>query len=363
MLNKKKITTIFILLLLILAFIWFPKNYEEKYKIKKYTVVEKYIKKDKMYYFKITNDKKTYETISYKDYTPKRKLINSIKKYKNHDTSCIIIDSKKIDNNIICLQNEKKIDYNLIDILPKKYYKKYEVFKSEYKNINGKYVDDRNYFVWNYKGFIQLNKNKKSVIKLFKNDTYDINIVTTLDKYLVIADYNEQYNFNKLYKINMENNKVDEIELNEDISFDSKIIGTHKNSIYLIDEKNKKEYEINIKKETIDVISKNKMGQVYQNGKWVKIKLNKIITDNITFKEEKYNTYKVNNELYLYQKNIKKPTKISNKDIKTIVYQDEEEVYYISKDSLYKYDFKHGENEILNYFELNFNYNNMIFVY
>jgi hypothetical protein len=106
------------------------------------------------------------------------------------------------------------------------------------------------------------------------------------------------------------------------------------------------------------------MGKVYQNNEWQKIKINKIITDKINFEYSTLYTYKLeDNTLYLYQKNMNKKIKISDKSVKNIVSVNNDEVYYIADDKLYKYDFSYGEEEILEYFELNFNYNNMIFVY
>ena len=316
-----------------------------------------------MYVFKIKKNNKTYETISYQKYTPKRKLINKVKKYEKDNTSCVVLDSKKIDTNILCLEDGKRIDYHLVDILPSKYYKKYKNNEKKYKSININLVDDTTYLIWNYTGFYKLNKDKLQTIDLFKDDNYDIDLVTIVDKYLLIADYDQKYNYNKLIKINLENNKKEELKLGYDISFDSTIIGNYKKYIYIVDKKNKKEYEINIKNGNTEIVSRNKMGKVIKNGKWEKIKLNKIITDNITFDKIEYNTYKSNNGLYMYQKNIKAPIKISDKEIREIVYASDEKVYYLVGEELYKYDFEHGETKILDYFELNFNYKNIIYIY
>lgn len=366
-LNKRGKRLIFLILFLMLScevYKLIPKNYTLNYKIDNYNIEETYLKKDKMYIFKMSKNKKTYETISTNKYTFKRKLITKIKEYSKDNISCIVIDSKRINNNILCLDDNERIDYNLTDILPEKYYTKYKENNKKYNNIDINLVDNTTYLVWNYKEFYKINKETLQTIKLFKNDVYNIDILSIIDKYLIMADYNQKYNYNKLIRINLENNKIDEIELNEDISFDSKIIGDYKNNIYILDEKNKKEYEINIKKKNMSIVSKNNMGKILQNGKWNKIKINKIITNDIIFNSDYYNTYKIiDNTLYMYQKNVEKGVKISNKDIKKIVYFDDEQVYYIVGQELYKYDYEHGETMILNYFELNFNYENMIYIY
>ena len=55
--------------------------------------------------------------------------------------------------------------------------------------------------------------------------------------------------------------------------------------------------------------------------------------------------------------------KISENKVKDIVYYDNESVYYLVDDILYKYSSEYGEVKIMSDFEWNFNYNNMIFVY
>ena len=361
--GKYTLLGILLLVLVIIIIKLLPKNYKLEYKIDKYTIVEKYIKKDKMYLFTINKNEDKYETISTKKYTSKRKLITKIKEYKNNDTQCVIIDSEKIDNNILCLKNKKKIDYNLTPLLPKKYYNKYKKNEKEYNKIDINFIDDKTYLVWNYTGYYKLNKEKMDKIKLFKSDVYNPELSVIMDKYILIADYNQNYNYNKLLKINIETKKIETIKLKYDISFDSIILGTYKKYIYILDEKNKKEYEININNEDMSIVSRDELGKVLENGKWVKYRIHKMITDHITFKDDKYNEYKIDNGLYLYQKNIKTPTLLSDKHIKKIVCQNEDEVYYISDEKLYKYDFKHGENKVLDYFELHFNYDNMILIY
>ena len=365
--NKKLKRLIFLIAVIVTIYsiVYFvPKNYEFKYKIDKYHITEKYIKTQKMYSFKIKNKDKVYEIISTMKYNPKRKLIKKIEEYNKEDISCIIIDSKMIDYKISCLKNNESVDYRLLDInLPKKYYKEYQIENISYNDINLNLFEDKSYYVWNYTGFYKINKNEKEKINLFKNDIYNINLNVVMDKYLVVADYDQKYNFNKFKIVNLKNNKIEEIVFDYEISFDSEIIGTHKNSFYLIDKKNKKEYEINIKKKKVEIISKNEMGKVLKYDNWENIKLNKIITDNIKFENYTYYVPKIKDGLYLYQLNYDNPIKISNKKVKNIIKYSNDEIYFIVDDKLYKYDFEYGEREVLTYFELNFNYDNMIFVY
>lgn len=365
--NRRLRNLIFLIIFSSIVYIiiyFIPKNYEFKYKIDNYTVVEKYLKNDKIYSFIVENQDEKYEFISDKKYIPDRKLLKKIKNYKNNNTSCIVIDSNILNNNIYCIKNNEMVDYHLTSIIPEKYIYKNDSKSIKYKDVKLNLIDNKTYFVWNYTGLYKINKETKETITIFKTDIYNINLNVIIDKYLVIADYDQQYNFNKFKIVNLENNKIDEINFDYEISFDSRILGTHKNSFYLIDNKNKKEYEINIKKKKVEVISNKEYGKLFNNNNFEKIKINKIISDNLKFNYNQNYWWNIENEnLYLNQKGIKNNIKISNKKIKTLVNTKEDNCYYIVDDKLYKYSFKYGEEEILTYFELNFNYDDMIFIY
>ena len=78
------------------------------------------------------------------------------------------------------------------------------------------------------------------------------------------------------------------------------------------------------------------------------------------------NNYKFSlkdNILYLSYLDNKIKTKISNNEVKEIVYINNDCIYYIADDSLYFYDLEYGETKLITYSEWNFNYNNMIFIY
>lgn len=57
----------------------------------------------------------------------------------------------------------------------------------------------------NYKGFYDL-KNKKNV-QLFKKDIYNQTLNYFLDKYYIVADYNQTYEFDKLIIVDMTTGK------------------------------------------------------------------------------------------------------------------------------------------------------------
>ena len=66
------------------------------------------------------------------------------------------------------------------------------------------------------------------------------------------------------------------------------------------------------------------------------------------------------NNLYLKYKDIK--TLVSN-NITSIVRISNGDIFYLKEDKLYHYNNIKGESLLLSYFEWNFNYNNMIYIW
>lgn len=366
-LNKRGKIVLFFIISLVIIFIiihFLPKNYKDVYKIGKFSITESYNKKEKIYTFMIKKGKEKYYFVSDKKYTTSRNNISSIKEYKKRKSKCIVVESNIIDNNIMCIDDDKYIDYHLLDkILPKKYYKKIKNVNKKYNDINIKYLDEKDYYIWDYKNFIKIGKENKK-IPLLKNDLYSMNIATISNNYLVIADYTKKYNFKKFILINLKNNEKSEISYKDDISFQSRFLGTYKNNLYIIDEKNMIEYEINLKKKEINKIaSKNDDGFIYENDVKKNYSLKKIVNSRLKFDMNKLYKYEIiDNNLYMKMKNNNKKILLSKKNIKKIVYNKNDEVYYIVDDKLYKYDKDYGEIEILTNYELNFNYDNVIFI-
>lgn len=339
-----------------------PKNYNLEYKINNYNITEKFNKKNKLYTIKINSKKNTFEFYAKNKYVSKRKIISNVEEYKSDNTKCLVVKSDIIKNNILCLKEDKYIDYHLTsNILPKKYYKDIKSTKKNYQNIKINYLDDMNYYVWNYKGFVNINSFNNSKANVFDKDIYNLDLSYSYKNFILIADYSEEYEFNKFILLNTKNNKKSEIKSKVNISFDSEFLGTYKNSIYLIDKKNEVQYEINIKKKKITKVSKNNEGKIYDNA-WKTYSIKTIISDNIKFSDSDVYDYQILEDKHLYKKIDDTLVKISEKDISCIVKKNDDSVYYISEDKLYKYSFEYGEIEILNYFELYFNYEKMIFI-
>ena len=79
------------------------------------------------------------------------------------------------------------------------------------------------------------NENKIKTIELFDEDNYETNVKTIVDENYVIANYNQKYDFNEFYLIDVTNGKKDELIVNYDINFDSYVNGVYENSFFIFD--------------------------------------------------------------------------------------------------------------------------------
>ena len=141
-------------------------------------------------------------------------------------------------------------------------------------------------------------------------------------------------------------------------------MGINEKSIYLIDQKNKIEYELVPHKQKMRIIAnKNKKGTIYENGNVNKISMNKLINKKHTFIYDRlYNFYLKNNELYMTYINSNLTTKVSNQKIDTIISINNDSVYYLIDNTLYRYNLKYGEIKLVSYADWEFNYKNLIFI-
>ena len=117
-------------------------------------------------------------------------------------------------------------------------------------------------------------------IKLFDKDIYDIPLATKINEYILIPDYEQEYSFNRIYIINTENNKVDKWKLKYEISFDSYLLGINDKSVFILDKKNKREYELVPHKKKMRIVAtKNRQAVMYNNGEIVKESMKSLLNN------------------------------------------------------------------------------------
>ena len=365
---KKGLFLIIIVTLIAVLTKFYISDYKIEYNVNDYDV--KTIYKNKRFYFEIKKDK-----IFNFDIYSKRKL-SKTKVYKIEELDlanyyCIIPFIKDMKTYPLCYSKETQeyIDYNLIndELLADYQYK---------SNLNSKPEKDFEYYnllkeneyiaLWTYKGYIIMNGKSFKNVNIFKKDRYDNSLSYIIDNTIYMPNYDEEHEYSKMIKLNLETHKIDSISLEKKIDFDSYIVGNIKNKLYIFDNKNSILYELNLKNSKLSVIGNTEKGFIkYKDGKWLicsktEYKINKIKIDN--HKDSNY-TYKIKNGLF---KQIKENNNITTKisdNISNIIYEYNDDIYYIYEDNLYLYNSLKGNNKVFYNYELNFNKDNTIFMY
>ncbi len=343
------------------------KSYTLNYDLKEFSISENYDKKKGLYYYEIEYNKVKYNFINSRKYVKERKLIEDIKKFESDGYTCLLVYSDYVHFNPLCSKDKTVIDYHLVpeDILTELKRTQYsKEMNTSYKNYEIKNINQP-VLIWNYKGFDLISKDKMASIKLFNKDIYNIKLAVVVKDYLFIPDYNQNYNFNKAYVIDLKKLTKKEWDLDNEISFDSYILGIHEDSIFLVDKKNKKEYELVPYNRKMRIVGTNsKKGIIYNNDKETKISLTKLTSEEQSFTYD--NNYKFiikDNTLYLQNIDSSIKTKISNNTVDKIVYINNDNVYYLVKDTLYFYNLTYGEVALITYPEWEFNNDNVIFIH
>lgn len=353
--NKIKIflSIIFITIITYLIILYIPKNYKVDYIVNKVKIKENFDKENKIYNYILTYNNIDYPFFILDKYSTKQKHIKNIEITNNNDSTCLKV---KEFNKIMCSSNEELIDYRLLD-KPKE-----EIKKSEFNNISI-YNNDNKYYIWNYNGFLSIGHNNNK-LKIFNNEKYTSTNTYQANEYLIIPDYDSSYYFNKIYILNTNTNKINEINFKYEISYNLLYLGIYKNKVYFLDLKNENEYELNLKKKTIKLLNeKNNNGLYYDGNKMITKKVKTMVKNKETFKT-KENKYKyIIKDNNIYQKIDNYLIKISNKKITDIITQINNTIYYLSEDKLYSYNYDEGEKLLLTYTEWKFNYKNQIFIF
>ena len=352
---------------------------------------------DDNYYLEIKVNEDTFDMQIYDNLNMSKRIITDIY-YYDADYKCILpVINKEKYGNVIC-----KIDdtyYNYQDLKGKSesldlFVKNLNIDEKEQQELANKnkitvydnLIDKHYIALETYKGITTINKKNMSTIvdiNLFEKDIYTKDISCFIDKYYLVADYNKQTKFNEFKLVDITNNKVKTIKYDYDISLDSYILGTYENKVYLFDNSTKKEYEIDVKKETIIEVGNTNIGiKILVNGNFENINAYTVYQNktkftpyevSYTFNNQNYDlVLKVGKEksgyYYIFEKvgNIYKVyrSNIQNKINKTYLFEtnstellySKDSVYYLDGKTLKRYD-NQGNKIVLEYSELEFNNN------
>lgn len=361
------ILIIVIIILLILKITNQRKDYSVEYNYQDFAISENFDAENKVYYYKIKYNNITYNFIYEHKHINAKKMINSIEEQSYDDYTCLIINSNYISSEPLCSYKKDLISYNLVPIELQKELPNYksDISKNSYNKKNYEiYNNIDEVLIWSYKGFDYIENNEIKNIKIFNKDIYEIPLATKINNYIIIPNYEQDYEFTEIYVLNLTNYEVKKWSIKYSISFDSKILGINDKSIFLLDKKNNIEYEIVPHKQKMRIVgTENKKGLIYNEDEIKKVSISKIKLENIVFTYKNNYIYNIkNNNLYLTYNYFSNSIKVSDNNIKKIVYSTNDTVYYLVDNELYKYSIKDGETLLLKYSEWEYNYQNNIFI-
>ena len=358
----------FILIIVIIIFIIHKlsiKSYSLEYDIDDISISENFDKKNKYYYYKVTYNNLFYDFIYESDYIKERKLIKDITKYSTDNEVCLIIESKYFETNPLCSIDDSTVDYHLVS---KEMYEKIKKFTKEAPTTELKldsyeiYNTEDTKVLWNYKGINIIKDDIIKSVNIFNKDFYDVTISTLINNYFIVADYEQSYNFTNMYIVDIDTLEVTKWDLDTEISFESYILGTNDKSVYLLDKKNRKEYELVPHKQKMRKVSGSK-GIIYENGEEKPISMDQLVGNKYTITNK--NNYKyqiINDNLYLSYIDSDILTKVSNQKIDSIISINNDNIYYLIGTYLYRYNLTYGEVKLMKYSEWEFNNTNVIFI-
>lgn len=368
--SKKKLRILLIIFLIItflLLIIFKDNSYSKVYDIDEYKVTEEFNDKQSYYYFQIKYNSLDYELLINRKYSGE-KLITNITKHSEKEELCLVLELTIGNPTLVCSKDDKLINWNLIsdnlkDKIPPELIKEYPENSYTEKDITIFNNIDSKIYIWNYKGFDVIENGKLKTLNIFEDDVYDTNLIAKVNNYIIIPNYNQKYNFNKIIVLNTKTDKIEEWELNYEISYDSYVMGSYENSIYLVDTKNKIQYELVPHKQKARIIAtKNSQGLVYKK-EWQKMTVNKMINNKERFIFNNIYNYQISNHiLHLSYINSPNTIQVTNSQIDKIVATNDNEVYYLSQNKLFYFNIYDGEKLLAQKEEWLFNNENKIFI-
>ena len=323
---RKKIKLIILLFFIILLIPFIRKIFIKKYNIiyekDKYIVNEIYKYKNKNHNYEINIKNKEYE-ITYllkEKFNKNKEIIKKINVYKEDNIICLLpIYKKNIDLNLYCLKDKKQVsNYYLKDnksykkILDKT--KKYNLKQYELGNSTKKVkklivyfnnIDEEDIFtVWDYKGINVLEKDKNNYVKILDYDLYD-NIKSLIyNDYYILFENSNVEGIKNIYYYDLIKDKLKVYNPDIILSKDFYINGVNNELIYVTDNKEKKEYTINLKKKEIEQISKANEYITFKNNKMIKLTKSNYFIEEQLFSNKKELNKKISNVEYIEENNI-----------------------------------------------------------
>ena len=357
---------IILIIALVLFFLFRRKDYTVTYSVNDYEITESYHKEEDYYSFIIKKGETERFAIVYNQHFSSKKNIDQITEYQTETESCITISSNKVRIEPLCTKEETQISYHLVsDEMKEKLgvtsETKEDTILTTYNNINVYHYRNHNYYIWNYRGFYHINENTTENIQLFDKDIYNPTLITQVNDTLVIPDYNTDYYFDKVILLDMNTGRTTTWTLETSIYFDSAVLGVYQGDLYIIDKHEKTEWQLNIAKQKQERVGTEQKGGKIYDHEWTNVTMNRLLYQENTFKGTTILEYNIKEDgLYAIFDNHQ--MKIRETAPSKILSNTDNTVYYLVNDNVYSYNKEEGEKLLLNYFEWNFNSENVIFI-
>lgn len=412
---KRMITIVLILGALALLYQFFVllvmNNHDAKYSVKtnnnSYMVEEGFHREDgfNIYYLKLEDkEKKVFVTSYDKNLNRQSRIVKDIKEYKNNNLYCIapVLKDKEIIN-ISCLFNDQQvsisylhqignIDVDLfINSLKKDGYnvnneidKSTNIVKTENNiSIYDGLEEDMFVTIWGYKNLNILN-NKTIVEKdLLSKDSYFNDYGILCGKYYVVMNSDDP-DFISFYVVNIKEGGKAKIDFDYAISKNSYFNGIHDGKIYITDIGYSRQYVINPATEKIEEVGTTKECKYFDGQTLKNVDISYLTKEKKYFEKKKIDEKLVNKykdytlvESYGNYYYIDKDGSVylivgDYIDYKVLLFKFSDfkelklvnnNVYGISKDTIYMYNTSVGLRKVASYRELNYNHKNMYDVY
>lgn len=367
--QRRRLALLLIIILIIapvLFFLFQRKDYTVTYSVNDYEITESYHKEEDYYSFIIKKGETERFAIVYNQHFSSKKNIDQITEYQTETESCITISSNKVRIEPLCTKEETQISYHLVsDEMKEKLgvtsETKEDTILTTYNNINVYHYRNHNYYIWNYRGFYHINENTTENIQLFDKDIYNPTLITQVNDTLVIPDYNADYYFDKVILLDMNTGRTTTWTLETSIYFDSAVLGVYQGDLYIIDKHEKTEWQLNIAKQKQERVGTEQKGGKIYDHEWTNVTMNRLLYQENTFKGTTILEYNIKEDgLYAIFDNHQ--MKIRESAPSKILSNTDNTVYYLVNDNVYSYNKEEGEKLLLNYFEWNFNSENVIFI-
>lgn len=272
----------------------------------KFNIEEKYTpystNEEKNYFFNINVNEKNYIFKVYGDLKGKKKKIIDIKYVSDNGYECVLplFENGEIHTNVLCSKDGNFTYYYNIkgkSSVVDDYVSSIENFVVDYNDVEEsdsigplvvytKNIYDLHLMVSSYNGVYVISKKGLDKLNIFSKDVYSQKIVSNIDNLYFIVDYSsaDKGFFNDAYVVDFKSKKIDKMTSIYKISFDGYIQGVVDDSVYYMDEKNKVQYEFNLKTKKIVIAGNEKRGiKIYSKDRFVNHELYDVLNDHEKF--------------------------------------------------------------------------------